>query len=310
MPRPIWTGAISFGLLNIPVQLMPAERRVDLQFHLLDSRDRKRVRYERVNSETGEEVPWKEIVKAYEFSKGNYVLLEPEDIARAAPESKESVDIEAFVDPEQISLRYFDRPYYLVPARKAEKGYVLLRETLREQRKAGLARVVIRTREYLALVRPEGPALLLLLLRYPQELVDMDEYGFPQGSLRSYKLAPRELQMAKELVTSMSAPWTPDGYRNEFRERLLSVMKARARKGKTATAEPEDTEPPAETVGNVVDFMALLKKSIAEKRRSPAKKAAPATSSKSRSSKSRSRGRSTGKRSGSGGPRRHSASRS
>lgn len=296
MPRPIWTGAISFGLLNIPVQLMPAERRVDLQFHLLDSRDRKRVRYERVNSETGEEVPWKDVIKAYEFSKGNYVLLEPEDIARAAPESKESVDIEAFVDPSQISLRFFEKPYYLVPARKAEKGYVLLRETLREQKKAGLARVVIRTREYLALVLPDGPALLLLLLRYPQELVAADEYNFPEGSLRSYKLAPRELKMANELVASMTAPWSPDGYRNEFRERLLSVMKARARKGRKAVADVEQTEPQMEASGNVVDFMALLKKSIAEKRRSPPRKAA-STGSKSRSGTTRAGSRSKRRRS-------------
>src|SRR5690606_10592624 len=171
--------------------------------------------------------------------------------------------------------------------------------------KAGLARVVIRTREYLALVRPEGPALLLLLLRYPQELVDADEYSFPEGTLRSYKLAPRELEMANELVASMATTWTPDGYRDEFRERLLSVMKARMRKGKgkAATADVEDAEPATEVTGNVVDFMALLKKSIAEKRRSPAKKSAAAKS------KPKSRSRATAKSAGSRSKRRRSASR-
>jgi DNA end-binding protein Ku len=283
--RPIWTGAISFGLLNIPVQLMPAERRVDLRFHLLDSRNQQRVRYERVNAETGEEVPWKDIVKAFEYSKGNYVVLEEEDIREAAPQSKESVDIEAFVDPGELGPRYYDRPYYLVPTRKSEKGYVLLRETLRSLGRAGLARVVIRTREHLALVLPEGPALVLHLLRFPQELVDPSEYAFPEGSDRQYKIAPREREMASQLVESMSAPFKPQDYRDEFRERLSKVIQERVRrKGKGRAAAP--VEAPADTgeeSGKVVDFMALLKRSIAENKRTPAagskpaRKAAPAS---------------------------------
>jgi DNA end-binding protein Ku len=269
MPRPIWTGAISFGLLNIPVQLMSAERRVDLRFHMLDSRNNKRVRYERVNAETGEEVPWKDIVKAFEYSKGNYVVLEEEDIKEAAPESKESVDIETFIDPSELSVKYYDRPYYLVPTRKSEKGYVLLRETLREQKKAGLARVVIRTREYLALVLPEDAALVLFLLRFPQELVPADEYAFPEGSLKSYKIAPRELEMASQLVSSMVSKWNPELYRDEFRERLTQVIEARVKKGRRVkAAEPEAEE--AEVSTNVVDFMSLLQKSIADNKRTPA----------------------------------------
>jgi DNA end-binding protein Ku len=275
--RPIWTGAISFGLLNIPVQLMPAERHVDLRFHLLDSRNKQRVRYERVNAETGEEVPWKDIVKAFEYRKGSYVVLEEEDLREAAPDSKESVDIEAFIDPTELSLKYFDRPYYLVPTRKAEKGYVLLRETLREQKKGGLARVVIRTREYLALVLPEDAALVLFLLRFPQELVEAEEYAFPDASLRSYKIAPRELEMAQQLVASMTQPWKPNEHRDEFRERLRKVIEARTRKGgrKVKAAVSEPAEP---TSANVVDFMALLRKSIEDKRRTPpARKAKPAS---------------------------------
>lgn len=272
MPRPIWNGTISFGLLQVPVQLMSAERRTDLRFHMLDSRDHQRVRYERVNAETGEEVPWKDVVKAFEYSKGSYVVLEEEDIRKAAPESKESVDIEAFVDPAEIDLRYFDRPYYLVPARKAEKAYVLLRETLKSQDKAGLARVVIRTREYLALVVPMKAALVLHLLRYPQELVDADEYSFPEGSLRSYKIAPRELEMATQLVASMVTPWKPSDYKDEFRERLTQVIRQRTRKGKRVKAE--EPPPPSDeaATGKVVDFMALLKKSISENKRTPARK--------------------------------------
>ena len=147
MARPIWTGSLSFGLLNIPVSLMSGERRTDLSFRMLDSRDKKPIRFERVNADTGEEVPWKDIVKAFEYDKGSYVVIEKEDIAAAAPESHESVDVETFVDAASINLRYFEKPYVLVPGKKAEKGYVLLRETLKNSGKVGIARVGIRTRE-------------------------------------------------------------------------------------------------------------------------------------------------------------------
>lgn len=272
MPRPIWTGAISFGLLNIPVQLMPAERRVDLQFHMLDSRDGKRVRYERVNAETGEEVPWADVVKAFEYSKGSYVVLEEDDLKAAAPQSKESVDIERFITPDELSFKYFDRPYYLVPMRKAEKGYVLLRDTLHKLGRIGLARVVIRTREYLAALMPEDRALVLILLRFPQELVPASDYALPEGASADYRIGAREQEMARQLVDSMTARFKPAEYRDEFRERLVAVIKRRTR-GKKRTTAPElqEAEAPAGTA-NVVDFMALLKKSIAENRRTPAAK--------------------------------------
>lgn len=275
--RPIWTGSISFGLLNIPVRLMPAERHTDLRFHLLDSRDRNRVRYERINAETGAEVPWKDVVKAYEYSKGSYVVLEEEDLKEAAPESKESVDIEAFVDAAAISLKHYDRPYFLVPAPKAEKGYVLLRETLKDQKLGGLARVVIRTREYLALVLPEDAALVLYLLRYPQELVDAGEYVFPDKPLKNYRIAPKELEMARQLVKSMVADWQPEQYRDEFRARLNKVISARMKKGGTRARAPAAAPAKEAGSGKVVDFMALLQKSISEQRRTPAAKAARPT---------------------------------
>ena len=176
MARPIWTGTLSFGLLNVPVSLMSGERSVDLHFRMLDSRDNTPVRYERVNAETGEEVPWKEIVKAFEYEKGSYVVLEPEDIKSASSEGREAVEVEAFVDADSIGPEYFEKPYVLVPGKKAEKGYVLFRETLKRTGKIGIARVVIRTREYLSAVMPKGDALMLMLLRYPQELVDTTDY--------------------------------------------------------------------------------------------------------------------------------------
>jgi DNA end-binding protein Ku len=196
MARPIWTGTLSFGLLNIPVKLMAGERKVDLQFRLLDSRDNARVRYERVNEETGEEVPWKEIVKAFEYDKGSYVVLEEEDLAAAAPDRKESIDIETFVDAAEIGIEFFDKPYVLEPAAKAEKGYVLLREVLERTGKAGIGRVVIRTREYLAAVFPRGDALVLMVLRFAQELVDPADYKLPEGKSSKWKITPREVEMA------------------------------------------------------------------------------------------------------------------
>lgn len=270
MARAIWKGSISFGLLNIPVELMPAESRVDLHFRLLDQRNKARVRYERVNEETGDEVPWNEVVKAFEYHKGSYVIVEEEDFRRAAPEIVETVAIEAFVDPADVSLRFYERPYFLVPPKKAEKGYVLLRETLGKLGRVGLSRVVIRTREYLALVAPEGPALVLHLIRYPQELVEADRYAFPDRPIKNYRITPKEMEMAEQLVTSMETPWQPAGYRDEFREKLSKAIEARVKKkGATTRVKPEAAREPASE--KVVDFMALLKKSIDTNRRTPAK---------------------------------------
>jgi len=179
MARPIWNGTISFGLLNVPVQLFSGDRSMDLHFRMLDSRDKRPVRYERVNSETGEEVPWKEIVKGFEYKKGSYVVVDEDDIRKAAPEKTETVEIEAFVERDSISPVYFDKPYFLVPAKKAEKGYVLLREALKQTGKIGIARVVIRTRQYLAALMPMDDALVLDLMRFPQELVKPEEMTHP-----------------------------------------------------------------------------------------------------------------------------------
>lgn len=274
MARPIWTGTLSFGLLNVPVSLMSGERKVDLQFRMLDSRDRKPIRFERVNADTGEEVPWKDIVKAYEYDKGSYVVLEEGDIRSAAPESHETVEVEAFVDASQIDPRYYEKPYLLLPGKKAEKGYVLLRETLRDTGKAGIARVVVRTREYLCAVMPQGHALVLMILRYPQELVDPEDYKLPTGSLSDYRITAKETAMAGQLIESMAADWDPSQYHDEFRERLQQVLNKRI-KTKGGTTQVEE-EPVAheDASTNVVDFMALLQKSLDANKRTPAKKSA------------------------------------
>jgi DNA end-binding protein Ku len=273
MARPVWSGSLSFGLLNIPVALMTGERKTDISFRMLDSRDNAPIRYERVNAETGEEVPWKDIVKAYEYDKGSYVVLEQEDIASAAPESHDAIDVEAFVEAGSIDPRYFEKPYVLVPAKKAEKGYVLLREALEKTGRIGIARVVIRTREHLCAVMPYGNALLLLMMRYPQELVDFDEYAIPEGAKGDYRITPKELAFSEQLIETMSGEFDPKEYRDEFRERLHKVIDDRMKANGVVRRAPEEPEAEEGTATNVVDFMSLLQKSIDRNKRTPAKRA-------------------------------------
>jgi len=270
MARPIWTGTISFGLLNIPVSLHTAVRTVDLHFHMLDSRDKNPIRYERTNAETGEEVPWKDVVKAFEFSKGNYVVVDDEDIKAAAPQATQTVDIEAFVDAASIDPMYLEKPYYLVPGKRAEKGYVLLRELLAKTGKVGIARVVIRTRQYLCMVYPKQRALVLDLLRFDQELIPVADFALPAAS--AHKLSPRELQMAQTLLESMSSEWKPEDYKDDFRAKLRKLLDTRAAKHKGTVHRPEkhDGEAASATT-NVVDFMALLKKSLDAAKTKPAR---------------------------------------
>ncbi len=274
MARPIWSGTLSFGLLNIPVSLMSGERRTDISFRMLDSRDNSPIRYERVNADTGEEVAWKDIVKAFEYDKGSYVVLDPDDIKSAAPESHDAIEVEAFVDAASIGPQYFEKPYVLVPAKKAEKGYVLLREALASTGRIGIARVVIRTRESLCAVMPQGNALLLLMMRYPQELVDIEDYNIPEGKRGDYRITAREQQFSEQLIQTMSGDWEPEQYQDEFRERLHGVIEKRMKAKGVVEREDEETDLHEDASTNVVDFMSLLQKSIEKKQRTPAKKSA------------------------------------
>jgi DNA end-binding protein Ku len=272
MARPVWSGTLSFGLLNIPVSLMSGERRTDISFRMLDARNNAPIRYERVNAETGDEVPWKDIVKAFEYDKGSYVVLEPEDIKSAAPESHDAIEVEGFIDANAIGPQYFEKPYVLVPAKKAEKGYVLLREALEKTGKIGVARVVIRTRESLCAVMPQGNALLLLMMRYPQELVDINEYNIPEGDRADYRITPRELEFSEQLIETMSTEWKPHDYQDEFRERLQKVIKERMKAHGVVKRDEEEHEPAEGAATNVVDFMSLLQQSIDRNKRTPARK--------------------------------------
>ncbi len=260
MARSIWKGAISFGLVNVPVGLYAAENRSDLHFTMLDSRNKAHVRYQRVNEVTGEEVPWDTIVKAYEYDDGNFVVVTDEDFKRASVEATQTVEIEDFVDKNAVNYVYFDKPYYLVPGKKGEKGYVLLRETLRRTNKVGIARVVIRSKEHLAALIPEGNALVLDLIRFKQELRDPAEYNLPGENMDDYKVSSKEIDMAEKLVEAMSSEWEPDKYHDEYREKLMSYIEQKMREGKGE--EIPEPAPSPEPEGRVIDMMDLLKQSV------------------------------------------------
>jgi DNA end-binding protein Ku len=184
------------------------------------------------------------------------------------------------VDAGSIDLRYFEKPYILVPGKKAEKGYVLLRETLKSTKKVGIARVVIRTREYLCAVMPEGDALVLMLLRYPQELVDPNDYKLPTGKAAAYRITAQETEMARQLISSMSSKWAPDSYHDEFRERLQAIIRKRIKSRGNLAKVVEEAAEHEDAATNVVDFMSLLQKSLDSKKRTPAAKAAAAKPAK------------------------------
>lgn len=267
MANAIWKGNISFGLLNVPVTLFSAENKTDIHFRQIDSRDCSRVRYERINEETGEEVPWDKIVKGYEYDKGNYAVVDVEELKKLMPEATQSVDLETFVPMDQVDLMYFDKPYYLVPLKKYEKGYVLLRESLKATNTVGIAKVVIRTRGYLAAVLPHDNALILNLIRYPEELRSESEFAIPSGEVSEYRISDKELKMSQQLIESMTDQWQPESFHNEYREKMMAYLEEKIaaleeRKPKKKT-KAEAGEKVSAT--NVVDMMDVLKKSIAQK---------------------------------------------
>jgi DNA end-binding protein Ku len=263
MARPIWNGQIAFGLVSVPVSLHSAERRADLSFRLLDSRDKQRVRYERVNESTGAEVPWDKVVKAYEYDKDNYVVIDEEELKAVAPEVTQTVHIEDFVDADKIDPVYFEKPYYLVPEKQGEKGYALLRETLRRTKRVGVARVVIRSREYLSVLMVHGDLLVLDLLRFHQELKDPSEFKVPGRNLDAAKVSKKEVDMAVRLVESMTSEWKPAHYKDEYRSKLLEWIEERAEAGDEAPRKPKPKEP--KTQGRVIQFVDLLERSLADR---------------------------------------------
>jgi len=278
MARPVWKGHVSFGLVNVPIVLYSAERRADISFQLIDSRNAARVRYERVNEETGDEVPWDKVVKGFEYEDGNYVLLSEGELENASAELTRTIEIEQFVDLSNIGIRYFDRPYILAPGKQGEKGYVLLREAISKAGKAGIARVVIRARQYLAAVVVEQDALVLELLRYAQELRPVDEFDLPSGDLRKHKVSKQEIELATKLIEGMSSNWKPDEYEDEYRTALMDLIERKIKSGHTEAVEEVEEAPEEEEIPRSINFMDVLKKSVAhasKPHRHAAKKHAP-----------------------------------
>lgn len=262
MPRPIWKGHITFGLVNVPITLYSAESRADLNFTLLDKRNKARIRYQRVNEVTGEEVSWDNIVKGYEYEDGEYVILTDEDFEKASVEATQTIEIEDFVDEKAIDYIYFDKPYYLVPGKRGEKAYVLMRETLRRAGKVGIAKVVIHTRQHLAVLLPMGNTLVLNIIRFHHELRDVSEFELP-GDADEYKIAEKEFDMARQLVDAMTTEWQPEKYRDEYRDALMKWIEKKAKEGEMAAPPEEEVARVEErTRGEIIDIMDLLKKSV------------------------------------------------
>lgn len=267
MSRVIWKGAISFGLVNIPVELYSGEHRQELHLHLLDSRDGGRVRYVRVNEDTGQEVPWDAIVRGYEYESGKYVLLSEEELDRVQVEATRTVEIEDFVELREIEPVYFDKPYYLVPQKKqraALKGYALLRETLRQTGKVGIARVVIRSHEYLCAVRVHERMILLHVLRFAGELRDPAEHELPPENLAELNISSKEVNLATQLVAAMSGPWEPERYKDTRQAALMEWIEQKIAKQQFDVAEGQAEKRPLEAAGKVVDLMDYLKSSVEE----------------------------------------------
>jgi DNA end-binding protein Ku len=262
MARGLWKGAISFGLVNVPVELYSAQKRSgELDLTMLDRRDMAPVGYQRVNKSSGKEVPWEEVVKGYEYEDGRYVVLSEEDFRRANPELSRTVDILAFVDRADIAPQYFETPYYLGPGKRGEKAYALLRDALQKAGKAGIARVVIRTKQYLAALLPEGDVLMLNTLRYHAELKSAQDVDIAE-KLKGAKVSPKELDMALRLVDDMSDAWQPAKYHDTYREDLLKRVEEKVQAGQTEDVTEPAPQAKAQKGGEVIDLMALLKKSV------------------------------------------------
>jgi DNA end-binding protein Ku len=270
MPRPLWKGAISFGLVHIPVVLSSSENRNSFDLTMLDRRNMKPVGFKRYNKETEKEVGWDDIVKGYEYEKERYVVLTDEDFKRANVEATQTVDIVAFVDSEEVAPTYFETPYYLAPDKRGEKGYALLRETLKATNKIAIATVVIRTRQYLAALIPSGNVIVLNTLRYKNELKSAKDLEVPSSNLKASGVSPREIAMAKKLVDEMTDQWKPERYRDTYHDDLMKMINKRIKAGKTEiiTDADEDDGEEKPVQGEVIDLMALLKRSVQAKGRS------------------------------------------
>jgi DNA end-binding protein Ku len=249
----MWKGAIAFGLVNIPVDLYSATRDHRPRFRLVHAKDESPVHYKRVCQADGKPVAWEDLVKGFEYEKGQFVVLTKDDFKTAALEKTKTIDIIDFVDPKEIDERYFETPYYLQPGKGADRAYALIREAIRESEKIGIAKIILRDAQHLAAVEAIGDALVLTMMRFADELADLGDFSFPKtGDLRA-----AELRMARQLVESLSAKWEPGKYTDEYRDNLMRVIKGKL-KGKTPRLQERELPKQAD----VIDLMARLRASL------------------------------------------------
>jgi DNA end-binding protein Ku len=265
MPRTLWKGAISFGLVHIPVGLYPASQEDDIDFDWLDKRTLDPVGYKRINKRTGKEITKEHIVKGVERGQGQYVVLSDEEIRNAYPKTTQTIEIESFVKAGDIPFVYLERPYYLAPINKGDKVYALLRETLLAAGRIGLARVVIQTKQHLAALVPAGPALMLNTLRWPSEIRTWEELKLPPEGSKAAGIKPAELDMARALVEDMSKDWEPEDYHNEFRDAVMALVEKKHEAGDVHEVTPQESTENA-APSNVIDLTELLKRSLAGKK--------------------------------------------
>jgi len=274
----IWKGSLAFGLVNIPVELRTAVRADHISFRLLHQEDMSPVKYERVCAAEGETVPWNEIVKGYEYEKGKFVVMTEDDFKAAAIEGSKSIDILDFVKEEEIDPRYFETPYYLVPAKGAEKSYALLREAIRSTGAVGVGKIIIRQTQHLAGIKVIDDALVLEIMRFSNELVNADEYTFPKRD----DVRPQELKMAEQLIENLAEPFDPSKYTDDYRANLMKIIKAKMKGKKIKLEEPEADEPDT----GVLDLMSRLRASLEQgTAKKAARKRSTASKPKSRTSK-------------------------
>lgn len=262
-PRVLWKGAISFGLVHIPVALYSATVDHAIDFDWLDKRSMDPVGYKRINKKTGREIPREQIVKGVEYQSGEYVVLSDSEIAAAYPESTQTVDIQSFVPADSIPFVYLERPYYVAPINRGAKVYALLRETLKKSGRVGLAKVVIQTRQHLAALVPSGPGLVLNLLRWGADIRPWKDLPLPAEDAKKAGLSEREMQMATRLVEEMSSDWNAQDYEDSFKSRILALIDRKIDAGQTEeVSKPEAVEAVAEGGGKVVDLTELLQRSL------------------------------------------------
>jgi DNA end-binding protein Ku len=266
MARSIWKGAISFGLVHIPVEMHSAVREHGLDLTMLDRRDFSPIGFKRYNKSNDKEVSWDDIVKGYEYTTDEYVVLSDEDLRRANPEATQTIDILAFVDADQVPLLYYDQPYYLAPGKGGDKVYALLRETLRKAGKIGIANVVIRVKQHLCALVCVGDVIVLNTLRYSDEIREMDELKIPSSTSKTAAVSDKEIKMAMALVEGMSEDWKPEQYHDTYREDVMALVekKVKAKQTKTITM-PGKEKASASSPSNVIDLVSLLQQSLGKK---------------------------------------------